>query len=185
MLSTLPEVLSVGKPYVFGSTDDEQPLLNHPLARIPPPLPCLSSPLPVRISPVTVKPHILRICMEPSFWHNRWQTNQTRWHESTVNPLLIAHFPSLNVAPDGCVFLPFCGKSLDLGWFLACGYAVAAASAMQGGPEPQDIVRGTDDRPSSPAPCPIIPMLLTHIPPPNDYGTFRSSSSSHRLATNL
>lgn len=69
--------------------------------------------------------------MEPSFWHNRWQTNQTGWHESTVNPLLITHFPSLNISPGGRVFVPLCGKSLDLGWLLSCGYAVAGAELSE------------------------------------------------------
>ena len=69
--------------------------------------------------------------MEASFWHNRWQTNQTGWHESAVNPLLIAHFPLLNVPPGRRVFVPLCGKSLDLGWLLSCGYAVAGAELSE------------------------------------------------------
>ncbi|MBX3327180.1 MAG: thiopurine S-methyltransferase [Nitrospira sp.] len=69
--------------------------------------------------------------MEASFWHNRWQTNQTGWHERDVNPLLIAHFPSLNVPPGGRVFVPLCGKSLDLGWFLSRGYAIAGAELSE------------------------------------------------------
>ena len=63
--------------------------------------------------------------MEASFWHNRWQTNQTGWHECAVNPLLITHFPSLNVPPGSRVFVPLCGKSLDLRWLLSHGYDVA------------------------------------------------------------
>ena len=69
--------------------------------------------------------------MEPNFWHNRWQTNQTGWHEHAVNPLLIAHFPSLHVPLGGRVFVPLCGKSLDLGWFLSYGYAVAGAELSE------------------------------------------------------
>lgn len=69
--------------------------------------------------------------MEPIFWHNRWQTNQTGWHESTVNPLLIAHFPSLDIPPGKRVFVPLCGKSLDLGWFLSGGYTVAGAELSE------------------------------------------------------
>ena len=69
--------------------------------------------------------------MEATFWHNRWKTNQTGWHESTVNPLLIAHFPSLNVPPRGRVFMPLCGKSLDLGWLLSQGYTVAGAELSE------------------------------------------------------
>ncbi len=69
--------------------------------------------------------------MEASFWHNRWQTNQTGWHEPTVNPLLITHFPSLNVPPGSRVFVPLCGKSLDLGWLLSRGYDVAGAELSE------------------------------------------------------
>ncbi|MDH5740220.1 MAG: thiopurine S-methyltransferase [Nitrospira sp.] len=69
--------------------------------------------------------------MEPSFWHNRWQTNQTGWHERDINPLLITHFPSLNVPPGGRVFVPLCGKLLDLGWLLSRGYAVAGAELSE------------------------------------------------------
>ncbi len=69
--------------------------------------------------------------MEASFWHNRWQTNQTGWHERAVNPLLIAHFSSLGVPPGGRVFVPLCGKSLDLGWFLSRSYAVAGAELSE------------------------------------------------------
>jgi thiopurine S-methyltransferase len=69
--------------------------------------------------------------MEATFWLNRWQTNQTGWHEPTVNQLLITHFPSLNVALGNRVFVPLCGKSLDLGWLLSYGYAVAGAELSE------------------------------------------------------
>ncbi len=69
--------------------------------------------------------------MDASFWHNRWQTNQTGWHERAVNPLLITHFSSLNIPPGRRVFVPLCGKSLDLGWLLAQGYAVAGAELSE------------------------------------------------------
>lgn len=69
--------------------------------------------------------------MDASFWHNRWQTNQTGWHEHAVNPLLITHFPSLHLPPGKRVFVPLCGKSLDLGWLLSRGYAVAGAELSE------------------------------------------------------
>lgn len=69
--------------------------------------------------------------MDASFWHNRWQTNQTAWHERAVNPLLLKHFPALNLPSGGRVFVPLCGKSLDLGWLLSQGYAVAGAELSE------------------------------------------------------
>jgi thiopurine S-methyltransferase len=69
--------------------------------------------------------------MDASFWHNRWQTNQTGWHERDINPLLITHFPSLNAPSGGRVFVPLCGKSLDLGWLLSYGYTVTGAELSE------------------------------------------------------
>ena len=69
--------------------------------------------------------------MDASFWHNRWQTNQTGWHEPAVNPQLIKHFPALNVPPGGRVFVPLCGKSLDLGWLQSQGHAVVGAELSE------------------------------------------------------
>ncbi len=69
--------------------------------------------------------------MDESFWHNRWQTNQTAWHERAVNPQLLKHFPALSLAKGSRVFVPLCGKSLDLGWLLSQGHAVAGAELSE------------------------------------------------------
>ena len=65
--------------------------------------------------------------MEADFWHERWSSNQTGFHESVVNPLLVNHFSALGVAKPARVFLPLCGKTLDIDWLLANGYRVAGA----------------------------------------------------------
>jgi thiopurine S-methyltransferase len=69
--------------------------------------------------------------MEPSFWHQRWQSNEIAFHESTPNPLLLKHFHELGLAKGRRVFLPLCGKTLDLGWLLSKGYRVAGAELSQ------------------------------------------------------
>lgn len=65
--------------------------------------------------------------MEHSFWHERWQTSNTPFHERDVNPLIVKYFPRLGLAPGSRVFVPLCGKTLDIGWLLAQGYRVAGA----------------------------------------------------------
>jgi thiopurine S-methyltransferase len=65
--------------------------------------------------------------MEASFWHDRWQRNQITFHEGKPNPLLVANFKSLSLPKGGRVFVPLCGKSLDVHWLLASGYRVAGA----------------------------------------------------------
>lgn len=69
--------------------------------------------------------------MDPSFWHQRWQTQETGWHERAANPLLVRHLSALHLPPGSRMFLPLCGKSLDIGWLLGQGYAVAGAELSE------------------------------------------------------
>lgn len=62
--------------------------------------------------------------MHPDFWLARWQRNETGFHLATVNPWLQRHARAIGVAPGRRVFLPLCGKSMDLAWLAAQGCAV-------------------------------------------------------------
>ncbi len=71
--------------------------------------------------------------METSFWHQRWENKEIGFHLPDANPLLVKYFPTLNLQPKSApnfkprVFLPLCGKTLDIAWLLAQGYRVAGA----------------------------------------------------------
>jgi thiopurine S-methyltransferase len=54
--------------------------------------------------------------MEPEFWHQRWASNQIGFHEGQVNAYLARHYADLAVARGQTVFVPLCGKSVDLRW---------------------------------------------------------------------
>lgn len=54
--------------------------------------------------------------MEPEFWHQRWASNQIGFHEGQVNAYLVRHYAQLGLAPGETVFVPLCGKSVDLRW---------------------------------------------------------------------
>ncbi len=69
--------------------------------------------------------------MDAAFWHRRWETNETGWHERAVNPVLVTHFPALGLAAGSRLFVPLCGKSLDVGWLLSHGYRVAGAELSE------------------------------------------------------
>jgi thiopurine S-methyltransferase len=69
--------------------------------------------------------------MDPQFWHQRWETNQIGFHGSKPNPQLVAHFDALSLAQDSRVFVPLCGKTLDIGWLLANGYRIAGAELSE------------------------------------------------------
>ncbi|GGP46637.1 thiopurine S-methyltransferase [Shewanella saliphila] len=52
--------------------------------------------------------------MEPSFWHQKWQLQQIGFHQQQVNPFLVKYWPGLAIAETSNVFVPLCGKSLDM-----------------------------------------------------------------------
>jgi thiopurine S-methyltransferase len=69
--------------------------------------------------------------MQPDFWHERWQSNQIGFHLPEANPLLVKHFSALQLSAGACVFLPLCGKTLDIAWLLAQGFRVVGAELSQ------------------------------------------------------
>ena len=69
--------------------------------------------------------------MDPSFWHQRWEKHEIAFHESEANPLLVKHFNELSLAKGSRVFVPLCGKTLDIFWLLSNGYRVAGAELSQ------------------------------------------------------
>lgn len=62
--------------------------------------------------------------MDASFWLARWQNNQIGFDQPEVNPLLIKHFNKLGLTTGQRVFVPLCGKTIDIQWLLQQGYQV-------------------------------------------------------------
>ncbi|MHA1559267.1 MAG: thiopurine S-methyltransferase [Alphaproteobacteria bacterium] len=62
--------------------------------------------------------------MDADFWHQRWAAKKIGFHESAPNPLLVANFEELSLKRDARVFVPLCGKTLDIGWLMSRGYRV-------------------------------------------------------------
>jgi thiopurine S-methyltransferase len=54
--------------------------------------------------------------MQPEFWHERWHTGQIGFHQASADRNLIRHWPVLRLARGSLVFVPLCGKSLDMLW---------------------------------------------------------------------
>lgn len=63
--------------------------------------------------------------MKPEFWHQRWRIGQIGFHQSAVDRHLKQHWPDLGLAESSRVFVPLCGKSLDLLWLRERGHSVA------------------------------------------------------------
>jgi thiopurine S-methyltransferase len=58
------------------------------------------------------------------FWHERWQTGQIGFHQSAVHPFLARWWPTLGVRANARVYVPLCGKSLDMVWLAGRGHTV-------------------------------------------------------------
>ncbi len=69
--------------------------------------------------------------MDRDFWHQKWEKNEIGFHGSEANPLLVKYFNWLSLAKGSRVFLPLCGKTLDIHWLLAQGYRVAGAELIK------------------------------------------------------
>lgn len=65
--------------------------------------------------------------MEAEFWYQCWENNAIGFHEKEANPILIRHFEELFLASGSRVFLPLCGKTLDIPWLASQGYKVVGA----------------------------------------------------------
>ncbi|MBT9548627.1 MAG: thiopurine S-methyltransferase [Candidatus Sericytochromatia bacterium] len=69
--------------------------------------------------------------MEARFWHQKWEQGEIGFHQSEVNPWLQAHLSSLNLPSGARVFLPLCGKTLDIAWLLAQGNRVVGVELSE------------------------------------------------------
>ncbi|QYJ85740.1 thiopurine S-methyltransferase [Shewanella mesophila] len=69
--------------------------------------------------------------MQPSFWHEKWASQQIGFHLGEVNPLLVDNWDALNVTTGAKVFVPLCGKSLDICFLAERGLDVVGCELSQ------------------------------------------------------
>lgn len=62
--------------------------------------------------------------MQAEFWLQRWREGQTGFHRDQPMPLLLKHWPPLELPIDCRVLVPLCGKTLDMPWLAAQGHRV-------------------------------------------------------------
>jgi len=62
--------------------------------------------------------------VQPEFWHDRWRTGQVGFHQSAVDRHLAEYWPGFELPAASRVFVPLCGKSLDLKWLRDRGHTV-------------------------------------------------------------
>jgi thiopurine S-methyltransferase len=59
-----------------------------------------------------------------ALWRQCWHDRDTDFHQESVNRLLTRFWSGLDLAPGSRVFVPLCGKSLDMIWLAQQGHEV-------------------------------------------------------------
>lgn len=62
--------------------------------------------------------------MTTEFWLENWKNNKIDFHQQAINSHLLSFWQQLNIALTSSVFVPLCGKSLDLLWLSEQGHNV-------------------------------------------------------------
>jgi thiopurine S-methyltransferase len=57
-------------------------------------------------------------------WLKLWRNRQIDFHQKTVNKFLARFWPGLDLIKGSRIFVPLCGKSLDMIWLAKQGYEV-------------------------------------------------------------
>lgn len=65
--------------------------------------------------------------MDPTFWHERWRNRQIGFHQPAVHPFLERWWPQYRLPAGARVYVPLCGKSLDMVWLAVRGHAVVGS----------------------------------------------------------
>ena len=69
--------------------------------------------------------------MKHEFWRARWENDQLGFHLAFVHPILKRNLASFGLAADARIFLPLCGKTLDIGWLLEQRHRVVGAELSE------------------------------------------------------
>lgn len=69
--------------------------------------------------------------MDASFWKDRWERGEIGFHEKQANQFLVKYFKELSLAKGSRVFVPLCGKTLDIAWLLSQGYRVVGVELSE------------------------------------------------------
>jgi thiopurine S-methyltransferase len=69
--------------------------------------------------------------MQPEFWQERWRLNEIGFHQSQAAGGLTRNWRSLKLAPGARIFVPLCGKSLDLLWLRDQGHPVVGVELSE------------------------------------------------------
>ena len=65
--------------------------------------------------------------MHHEFWHERWRTRQIGFHQPSPHPFLERWWSTVGAPRGTRVYVPLCGKSLDMVWLAVHGHTVVGS----------------------------------------------------------
>ena len=89
--------------------------------------------------------------MKKEFWLERWERAEIGFHQDEINPYLRRYWQEMSLSGGNEVFVPLCGKSLDMSWLRQQGCAVLGVELSsiavqdffkENGQEPSHIISG-------------------------------------------
>lgn len=69
--------------------------------------------------------------MQKEFWLERWKNKETAFHQKSTNPLLEKYLSQLSLKKGQRVFVPLCGKTLDISHLISQGYEVVGVELSE------------------------------------------------------
>jgi len=69
--------------------------------------------------------------MNNEHWIQRWEEKNIGFHEDSVNSLLVKHFKTLNLKHSSNIFVPLCGKTLDISWLMMLGHNIVGVELSE------------------------------------------------------
>ncbi len=62
--------------------------------------------------------------MDNHYWLSKWEKNDIGFNQPKPHPLLVEYINTLELPAKARIFVPLCGKSVDMLWLLEKGYRV-------------------------------------------------------------
>ena len=69
--------------------------------------------------------------MHAGYWYERWREGRIGFHLNDTNPNLTEWFDRLDLKPGSRIFVPLCGKSVDMLWLVEQGMEVVGVELSE------------------------------------------------------
>jgi len=68
---------------------------------------------------------------ENNVWLERWKKREIGFDQGEVNSFMMKYFSSLKLKEGSRIFVPLCGKTIDIAWLLEQGYEVVGVELSE------------------------------------------------------